>query len=188
MLHKSKMSLGQIEDLKDEVRILCTLDHPNIVKYYETFEDTNYLYLVMEYCPGGELLTHLTKQGKLKGGGGEQRVVEVMESLLKAIAHCHASNIVHRDIKPENVMVGEDGEIKLIDFGLSQQTLSKHSKMHMLVGTPLYMSPQVIEGYYGRECDIWSLGVLMFLLLSGRLPFYSKKVDELFDKILDGSF
>ena len=129
-----------------------------------------------------------TKQGKLKGGGGEQRVVEVMESLLKAIAHCHASNIVHRDIKPENVMVGEDGEIKLIDFGLSQQTLSKHSKMHMLVGTPLYMSPQVIEGYYGRECDIWSLGVLMFLLLSGRLPFYSKKVDELFDKILDGSF
>ena len=168
------------------MRILCELDHPNIVKYYETFEDAKFLYLVMEYCPGGELLAQLTKQHRK--GFTEQRVVESMEDLLKAVAHCHSSNVVHRDIKPENVMIGSDGEIKLIDFGLSQQTLSKNTKMHMLVGTPLYMSPQVIEGYYGQECDIWSLGVVMYFLLTGYLPFYSRKVDDLFEKILSGNF
>ena len=94
-----------------------------------------------------------------------------MEKLFRAINHCHASGVVHRDIKPENIMVDLDGELKFIDFGLSKK-FSDHSKsLKTVVGTPFYMAPEVIESKYNEKCDIWSLGVLMYVLLSGYLPF-----------------
>lgn len=94
-----------------------------------------------------------------------------MKKLLRAINHCHASGVVHRDIKPENVMYGRDGEIKLIDFGLSKSYKGKHTQLTTIAGTPYYMAPEVIEGDYTEQCDVWSLGVLMYVLLSGYLPF-----------------
>ena len=102
------------------MRILQTLDHPNIIRYYETYESDKFMYLVMEYCPGGELFDVITKKAQSEGGFNESEAAHIMECLLKAIAHCHASKIAHRDIKPENVMIGKEGEIKLIDFGLSR--------------------------------------------------------------------
>jgi len=94
-----------------------------------------------------------------------------MKKLVRAINHCHANGVVHRDIKPENIMIGADNEIKLIDFGLSKIDKSKNQHLTTIAGTPYYMAPEVLEGDYNNKCDIWSLGVLMYVLLSGYLPF-----------------
>ena len=94
-----------------------------------------------------------------------------MEKLLRAINHCHAHGIAHRDIKPENILVGNDNEIKLIDFGLSKQDLSHAYNLQSLAGTPYYTAPEIVHGLYNYKCDIWSLGILLYLLLSGYLPF-----------------
>lgn len=106
-----------------------------------------------------------------------------MENLLRAINHCHANRIVHRDIKPENIMIGADGELKLIDFGLSKKCKSKNSHMNTIAGTPHFMAPEVLVEDYNYKCDIWSLGVLMYILLSGYLPFNGDSKAEVFAKI-----
>lgn len=113
-----KKIASELKAILSEIEIIKTLDHPNIVKYYETYQNNEFLYIVMEYCPGGDLFDLITK--KSKGQALKESIVaDIMYDLLKAINHCHETNIVHRDIKAENVMVGEDGWIKLIDFGLS---------------------------------------------------------------------
>ena len=118
MLNKIKLK-DDLDSIKEEVSILTKLDHPNIVKYYETYGDVKYMYLVMEYCSGGELFDKITAQKEKSFQEGE--VANIMNKLLRAISHCHASGVVHRDIKPQNIMYGRDGEIKLIDFGLSKR-------------------------------------------------------------------
>jgi calcium-dependent protein kinase len=128
---------------------LTTLDHPNIVKYYETYDDDRkYIYLVMEYCPGGELFEMITKQDNQVFK--EAEACNIIRKLLRAVNHCHASGVVHRDIKPENIMIGADHEIKLIDFGLSYKSDETHNLSHLSViaGTPYYMAPEVIKGDY----------------------------------------
>ena len=119
VISKQKLSKEEIEALHDEVAILQNLDHPNIVKYYETYDDVKFIYLVMELCSGGELFEKLTSNVQ---PFNEQQAAVIMDKLLKAIIHCHRQNIVHRDIKPENIMYGQDGEVKFIDFGLAKQT------------------------------------------------------------------
>jgi calcium-dependent protein kinase len=109
-----------------------------------------------------------------------------MLDIFRAINHCHQLNIAHRDIKPENLMFGEDGRIKLIDFGLAKQTITKYQRMHTLAGTPYFISPDVLVGRYGKECDMWSLGVLLYLILSGSFPFDGPNRAEVFDKIRKG--
>lgn len=176
----------QMKKIKDEIKILETLDHPNIVKYYETYENWEFLYIVMEYCPGGDLFDLITKRSKeqLK----ETVVATIMKDLLKALNHCHSSNVVHWDIKPENIMVGEDGHIKLIDFGLSKQNQTTNSKMSEQVGTPYYVAPEVLNGNYTSKCDLWSLGVVFYIMLSGYLPFVGEDADEVYMKIKEGDF
>jgi calcium-dependent protein kinase len=174
-----KKFASELEFIRTEFRILSTLDHPNIVKYYETYEDTKYLYLVMEYCDGGELLEKVSDST----GFSEKEASKIMADIFRAINHCHAMNIAHRDIKPENLMYGQDGKIKLIDFGLAKRGNTKHSNMTTLAGTPYFISPEILNGVYGKECDMWSLGVLLFLLLSGDFPFDGDNRTELFDKI-----
>ena len=109
-----------------------------------------------------------------------------MLDIFRAINHCHQQNIAHRDIKPENLMYGEDGRIKLIDFGLAKQTLNNYQKMNTLAGTPYFISPEVLKGRYGKECDMWSLGVLLYLLLSGDFPFDGVNRADVFEKITKG--
>jgi calcium-dependent protein kinase len=154
------------------VRILTKLDHPNIVKYYETYEDIKYMYLVMEYCPGGELFKRITQ--KNESIFNESEAASIMKKLLRAINYCHSQGIVHRDIKAENIMYGKDGEVKLIDFGLSKAVANKNSTLTTIAGTPFYMAPEVMDNDYNSQCDIWSLGVLMYVLLSGYMPFQAE--------------
>ena len=106
--------------MKDEIKILASLDHPNVVKYYETYESPNYLYLIMEYCQGGMLFNQLIEK---KEDFTEERAARVMNSLFLAVNHLHNKGIAHRDLKPENIMYGSDERIKIIDFGLSKLTV-----------------------------------------------------------------
>jgi calcium-dependent protein kinase len=173
---------NELDFIRQEFRILSILDHPNIVKYYETYEDLKYLYMVMEYCPGGELFDKIADRSSYT----EKEASQIMEDIFRAISHCHSINVTHRDIKPENLMYGEDGKIKLIDFGLAKQSYSKLAKMTTLAGTPYFISPEVLKGVYGRECDMWSLGVLLYIILSGEYPFDADSRIEVFDKISSG--
>jgi calcium-dependent protein kinase len=117
-----------------------TVDHPNIVKYYETYNEPKCIYLVMELCTGGELLQKITESGKPMK---EADISSEMAKLLKALLHCHQLNIIHRDIKPENIMYGADGEVKLIDFGFAIQNQKKKTQMD-IAGTPYYIAPEVL--------------------------------------------
>lgn len=185
VVNKEKLK-GSLELLKEEVGILSRLDHPNIVRYYETFDDVKYMYIVMEYCNGGELLDRLTFQDRKSFT--EAEAARIMKKLFRAINHCHASGVIHRDIKPENIMYGKDGEVKLIDFGLSKIVKSKNSSLKTMAGTPFYMAPEVIKGEYSSQCDSWSLGVLMYFLLCGFLPFHGENRSQIFDRIKNGSY
>ncbi|TNV79747.1 hypothetical protein FGO68_gene8048 [Halteria grandinella] len=184
VINKSRVQ-DQLHSILEEVRILTKLDHPNIVKYYETYDDVRYMYLVMENCPGGELFQKITSQKDQSFN--ESEAASIMRKLFKAINHCHASGVVHRDIKPENIMYGVDGEIKLIDFGLSRSVNIKHSQLNTVAGTPYYMAPEVFEGEYNQQCDVWSLGVIMYVLLSGYLPFQGDTRQKILSKIMKGA-
>lgn len=109
-----------------------------------------------------------------------------MKDLFSAINHCHAQGIIHRDIKPENIMITDDDSVRLIDFGLSKA--SKKKNLHTIAGTPYYMAPEVLEGNYGTKADIWSLGVLLYCLVSGYLPFQGHTSAEVFRKIKEANF
>ncbi len=163
-----------------------TLDHPNIVKYYETYDDVKFIYLVMELCPMGELFDMIVEGEHFT----EKDAALVIEKLLRALLHCQTINITHRDIKPENIMYSEDGEVKLIDFGLAKHNKNKKQAMHTIAGTPYFIAPEVLKRDYSKECDIWSLGVVLFMMMTGNYPFdvSSNNRTELFNKIQKGEF
>ena len=139
----------------------------------------------MELCPGGELIDHITSGNT---GMNENQAAIVMEKILKALIHCHKQGILHRDIKPENIMYGIDGEIRLVDFGLAKQTTNPGEKLHTVAGTPYFIAPEVLQGSYGKECDIWSLGVLLYLIIFGTQPFDGNNRADVFKKIQKGDF
>ena len=185
VLNKHKMSSKDLAHVMDEVDLLKKVDHPNIVEYFETYDDKHYIYLVMELCTGGELFdSHelYLKQGKPYT---ERKAAEVIHKCLEALQHCHALGITHRDIKPENIMYGSDNEIRLVDFGLAKDT-QHHMKSY--AGTPYFMAPEVLNGNYTHKCDIWSLACVLYMLMAGRLPFQGKTRKEVFDKIKSGKF
>ena len=186
-LAKNKLG-NSISLIKDEIKILRQLDHPNIIKYYETYESPKYMYLVMEYCGGGELFDKITKNKEVFS---EKQASDIMFKLFLAINHCHTNNIAHRDLKPENIMYSsneKDADIKIIDFGLSKQSKGKKDNLGTVVGTPYYVAPEVLDGNYGFECDCWSLGVIMYILLSGYLPFSGSTAGDVFKKVKDAKY
>lgn len=111
-----------------------------------------------------------------------------MSKLFHAVAHCHANGIIHRDIKPENIMIGKDNEVKLIDFGLSAQCGVKELHLSGLYGTPHYTAPEVLKKDYSYQCDIWSLGVVLYELLSGQMPFEGRSISEVYRNICEGKY
>ena len=152
------MHQEELNDIKQEVMMLQNLDHPHIVKYYESYDDSKYFYLVMEYCPGGELFSKIVKNNKAMC---ELEAAIEIRKILRALQHCHSQDVIHRDIKPENIMFGEVGDIKLIDFGFAIKCNNRRATMSV-AGTPYYIAPEVLDNYYGKEVDIWSLGVVIY--------------------------
>ena len=176
-----------IQSIKREIEILRSLDHPNIVKYFETYEDEKYLHIVMEYIPGDNLFKVLTE--KLDHRLTERQISQIMKCLLKAVSFLHHNNIIHRDIKPENIVFTESGSLKslkLIDFGLSIQQNARRENRR--VGTPYYMAPEMISGKFVKASDIWSIGVIMFILVTGKQPFWGKNKEEVLYKVENGLY
>jgi calcium-dependent protein kinase len=175
---------GDLSLFMRELQFLHLLDHPNIIKVYETFEDEKYFHLVMELCTGGDLLERILERGFYS----EPEAAEIMRKLLLAVNHMHNSYISHRDLKPENILYAKD-EIKLGDFGISNKFGDAgEMKMTSVVGTPHYVAPEVLSGRYGKECDVWSLGVIMYVLLSGKMPFDAEDVKEVLEQIMRAEF
>ena len=159
-----------LDQIVHEVDSLNKLDHPNIVKYFETYNDDNHVYLVMELVQGKQLFDTIVCEEQRKTFN-EQRARHYMYQVLSAIKHCHAQGVIHRDIKPENILVTESDNIRLIDFGLSK-TSNALKEIQQIAGTPFYIAPEIIEKKpYGSKADLWSIGVVMYILLSGYMPF-----------------
>ena len=178
------MSQKDYDDLVKEVDIISGLDHPNIIKFYETYHDECFFHIVMELCKGKEVFDNICNHGYLR----ENKVQNIIFKVLLAIAHCHSRGVTHRDLKPENILfesLKPDAEIKLIDFGLSRK-YSKDEKMHTILGTPYYVAPEVLKGNYDEKCDIWSIGAMTYLMLCGDPPFTGDSNNEIFKKIVKG--
>jgi len=173
--------------MRRELDILQSVDHPNIIRLYETYEDEKYLHIVVELCTGGELLDRLLEKGMLS----EAETAETLRYILSAVHHLHTLKIVHRDLKPENILFANTqslADLKLADFGLSCKFSNEELKLSSFVGTPYYLAPEVIQGKYGSQCDVWSIGVMMYFLLSGTQPFAASSVVEVMQKVLSGSY
>lgn len=176
---------SQIILLKREIENLIPLDHPNIIKLYESFEDSRFVHLIMEFCVGGELFERVSQSGHFS----ERDAALVIQDILKAIRYLHEQGICHRDLKPENFLYEsceEGASVKLIDFGLSVRVSSNHeiNSMKTKVGTPYYVAPEVIFcDEYNYKCDLWSIGVIMYILLSGALPFGGETMKSILHKI-----
>ena len=177
--------IDNIGILKNEVENQIQLDHKNICRLFTVYEDSHYLNLVLEYSSGGELFDRIIETGRHK----EPKARALIRQMLKSVKYLHSKGISHRDIKPENFLFenkSKSSQIKLIDFGLSKcyKNNGFDSKMSSIVGTAYYVAPEVLKGNYGPECDVWSIGVIMYLLLSGSYPFDGKSNREIFRQIL----
>ena len=185
---------GEKNDLIREVEIISQLEHPHIIKFYETFHDQFYFHIITELCRGNNLDKRFKKLGrKMK----EEYVRIIIMKILHAINYCHSFGIVHRDLKPENIVFESPNEeedndeeednnnsnIKIIDFGLSTLK-NKTEKLHTILGTPYYMAPEVLKGEYNEKCDIWSIGAITYYLLTGSEPFKGETSNSIFAKIL----
>ncbi|CAG9328365.1 unnamed protein product [Blepharisma stoltei] len=176
----------RINSLKQEIEILKRVDHPNIIRFFEAYEDERYIYLAMELCTGGDLLRLMTKNDHID----ENKSKIILRQMLLAINHLHNNNIIHRDLKPENFLFESEDDnaaLKLVDFGLSSKFRNRRMSMHKAVGTVYYLAPEMIKGAYNFKCDMWSIGVIMFVMLSGKLPFWSKFDCETCHQILNGA-
>jgi calcium-dependent protein kinase len=168
-----------------EVEILKKLVHPNIMQIFEFYEDKKNFYIITELCEGGELFDQIVE----KGSFNETEAAWVMKQLLSAINYIHTNNIVHRDLKPENVLLDtkKNNIIKIIDWGTAR-FFEKNKKMNKVSGTPYYIAPEVLFEKYDEKCDIWSCGVIMYILLCGYPPFNGETDNEILNKIKTGKF
>ena len=180
-ISKKNLSINHLNDLIKEVDIISSLDHPNIIKFYETYNDNYYFHIVMELCRGKDLLSRINK-----GINDEKIIATIIMKILHSISYCHSKGISHRDLKPDNIIFESpdiDSDIKLIDFGLSKKFKSSE-KLHSILGTPYYVAPEILTKNYNEKCDIWSVGIITYLLIVGDVPFKGKNNNDIFNKIL----
>jgi calcium-dependent protein kinase len=180
-----------MEKFKLEINLMIQIDHPNVIKLYEVFEDSRYIYLIMEECSGGELFDRIYERISKKSLYSEKEAAKIFRQLMSAICHCHSSKICHRDLKPENLLFlnNTEDDLKVIDFGLSRyfNEINKN-KMNTKVGTAYYVSPEVLSGDYDEKCDIWSAGVILYILLTGEPPFNGENDNIIYKKISQKKF
>jgi calcium-dependent protein kinase len=184
--HASKNLLSMVQK---EINILKNLDHPNIIKVYEFFKTDKYIYIINELCTGGELFDKIVEVKFFS----EVVACNIMRQLLSAVAYCHEKGVIHRDLKPENILIESSEEkdkdffhIKIIDFGTSE--ILKKSKLTEQIGTSFYIAPEILKNGYNEKCDLWSCGVILYILLCGAPPFYGRNEKEIFAKVINGSY
>lgn len=188
MIDKEKViRVGLMNQIKREISVMRLVRHPNIVKLYEVMATKTKIYFVMEYAKGGELFNKVSK-GKLK----EDVARKYFQQLINAVDFCHSRGVYHRDLKPENLLLDENENLKISDFGLSALAESKQQDglLHTTCGTPAYVAPEVInrKGYDGAKADTWSCGVILYVLLAGYLPFHDSNLVEMYRKIGKADF
>jgi len=170
-----------------EVGILLKMDHPNIVRMKEVFESLDSVYIVLELVTGSELFERIVNQGFYS----EKQASAAVRDMISAVKYLHEHNVVHRDLKPENILYEDlsmDSKLKVADFGLSTIVSNKVSLM-TVCGTPGYCAPEVLKGLkYDQSCDMWSIGVISYILLCGYEPFFAENDNEMFKRILKGDY
>ena len=184
--HLSKLSIKNLEKFELEISILINTDHPNIIKLYEIFESQRSLYLVMQECKGGEVFDRIIEHIQKNEMYTEKEAANIFQQLMSSVKYCHNNGICHRDLKPENLLYLNEGEendnpIKIIDFGLSQIFINR--KLKTKVGTAYYVAPEILKGDYTEKCDVWSAGVILYILLSGDPPFNGADDSVIYSKI-----
>ncbi|PKA49496.1 CDPK-related protein kinase [Apostasia shenzhenica] len=191
VIPKAKMTTSiSIEDVRREVKILKALSgHENLVQFYDAYEDIENVYIIMELCEGGELLDKILSRG---GKYSEEDAKAVMVQILNVISFCHLQGVVHRDLKPENFLFttkDENSQLKAIDFGLSD-FVKPDERLNDIVGSAYYVAPEVLHRSYNTEADVWSIGVIAYILLCGSRPFWARTESGIFRAVLkaDPSF
>ncbi|KAF4363097.1 CBL-interacting serine/threonine-protein kinase 23 [Cannabis sativa] len=181
---KHKM-IGQI---KREISTMKLIRHPNVIRMYEVMASKTKIYIVMEFVTGGELFDKIASKGRLK----EDEARKYFQELICAVDYCHSRGVFHRDLKPENLLLDASGSLKVSDFGLSAlpQQVREDGLLHTTCGTPNYVAPEVInnKGYDGAKADLWSCGVILFVLMAGYLPFEESNLMALYKKIHKAEF
>ncbi|KAK7103413.1 hypothetical protein V1264_018313 [Littorina saxatilis] len=185
IIDKTQLNPSSLQKLFREVRIMKLLDHPNIVKIFEVIETEKTLYLVMEYASGGEVFDYLVAHGRMK----EKEARAKFRQIVSAVQYCHQKHIVHRDLKAENLLLDGDMNIKIADYGFSNEFVPGN-KLDTFCGSPPYAAPELFQGkkYDGPEVDVWSLGVILYTLVSGSLPFDGQNLKELRERVLRGKY
>eukprot|EP01134_Creolimax_fragrantissima_P004284 CFRG4284T1 len=184
-IDKTSLSPTTLSKLFREVRIMKMLEHPNIIKLYEVIDTPSVLYLVMEFCSGGELFDYLVAHGKMK----EKEARKKFRQIVSAVQYCHSKRVIHRDLKAENLLLDKDMNIKIADFGFGN-TYTPGGVLDTFCGSPPYAAPELFQGivYEGPEVDIWSLGVILYTIISGSLPFDGSNIKELREKVIQGKY
>lgn len=189
ILDKEKIFKDQlVEQIKREISTMKLVKHPNVVQLHEVMASKSKIYFVLEYVTGGELFNKIASKGRLK----EDEARKYFQQLINAVDYCHSKGVYHRDLKPENLLLDNNGNLKISDFGLSAlpQQLREDGLLHTMCGTPNYVAPEVIihKGYNGAQADLWSCGVILFVLMAGFLPFDDSNLMNLYRKIHKAEF
>mmetsp|Transcript_3923 Transcript_3923/g.10908 ORF Transcript_3923/g.10908 Transcript_3923/m.10908 type:complete len:507 (+) Transcript_3923:86-1606(+) len=184
----SKAQMKNVDRFKQEIAIMKMMDHPNIIKLFESFEDHRNIYLVLELCAGGELFDRIIESGHFT----EVQAAILMQQIVRAIYYMHENHVCHRDLKPENFLFTtkdsiEKNTLKIIDFGLSCK-FEPGQVLTTKAGTPYYVAPQVLAGKYDQLSDMWSVGVIMYVMLCGYPPFFGETDAEVLSKVRLGNF
>lgn len=184
MVLKHKMA----EQIRREIATMKLIKHPNVVRLYEVMGSRTKIYIVLEFATGGELFDKIVKHGRMS----ENEARKYFQQLINAVDYCHSRGVYHRDLKPENLLLDGYGNLKVSDFGLSalSQEVRDDGLFHTACGTPNYVAPEVLNdrGYDGATADLWSCGVILFVLLAGYLPFDDANTMNLYKKILAAEF